>query len=264
METSNQIYKSMAKILKDVDAIGKDKKVSITGGANYDFRGIDDMYNTLHKIFAENSVFIIPEVLETTLETQEKEKEWNNKITKSLQYSVLVKIKFTFYAEDGSSVSAIGIGHALDTGDKGTNKAQSSALKYCLMQTFLIPTIEDKDVENSDLSVNKKITKPVEKPIEKLIASPPKPVEKQFTEFGLNKMAQDFIIRIENNKNITKEFWEKLGEWLAQNSSEIKQEFNQKLVNLILEKENKIVNIEPNLIKKIDKELANFDPNYTN
>ena len=254
METQNQIYKSMAKILKDVDAIGKNKVADMKNAGVYNFRGIDDMYNTLHKLFADNSVFLVPEVLETTLETQEKGKDNYGNI--KLQYSVLVKIRFTFYAEDGSSVSAIGIGHAIDNSDKGTNKAQSSALKYCLMQTFLIPTIEDKDVENSDLSVNKKITKP--------IASPPKPVEKQFTEFGLNKTAQDFIIRIENNKNITKEFWGKLGEWLGQNSSEIKQEFNQKLVNLILEKENKIVNIEPNLDKKTDKELANFDPNYTN
>jgi hypothetical protein len=65
----------------------------------------------------------------------------------------LLTIKFTFYTTDGSSVSAVGIGHALDTSDKATNKAQSSALKYALMQTFLIPTEEDKDVEVADNKV---------------------------------------------------------------------------------------------------------------
>ena len=257
METSNQIYKSMAKILKDVDAIGKNKVADMKNAGVYNFRGIDDMYNTLHKLFADNSVFIIPEVLETTLEAQEKEKEWNNKITKSLQYSVLVKIKFTFYAEDGSSVSAIGIGHAIDNSDKGTNKAQSSALKYCLMQTFLIPTIEDKDVENSDLSVNKKSQNKSNS--EKKL---PAPLPKN-TESVENEIATKTIYKLENNLEIDTE---KAYDWLFKNQSKISESNFSKITSLLVERENqnKIVNIEPNVDKITDEVLANFDPNYTN
>ena len=140
----------MANILKDVETIGKKKEADFRNGTKYNFRGIDDMYNSLHDTFAKNEVFIIPEILNSQLEVQEKENQYKTKI---LQYSVLLTIKFTFYTTDGSSVSAVGIGHALDTSDKATNKAQSSALKYALMQTFLIPTEEDKDVEVADNKV---------------------------------------------------------------------------------------------------------------
>jgi hypothetical protein len=145
-----KIFTAMANILKDVETIGKKKEADFKNGTKYNFRGIDDMYNSLHDTFAKHEVFIIPEILNSQLEVQEKENQYKTKI---LQYSVLLTIKFTFFTTDGSSVSAVGIGHALDTSDKATNKAQSSALKYALMQTFLIPTEEDKDVEVADNKV---------------------------------------------------------------------------------------------------------------
>lgn len=151
--SENKIYQSMIGILSDVEAIGKNRNADMGTAGKYKFRGIDDMYNSLHELFVKHKVFIIPEVLDTTLEVQTKEKVWNNQVTKSLQYSTIVKMKFTFVAEDGSSITATGVGHSLDTSDKGTNKAQSSALKYCLMQTFLIPTNDEKDVENDDNKV---------------------------------------------------------------------------------------------------------------
>ncbi len=54
-------------------------------------------------------------------------------------------IRFT--AEDGSFVEFPVGGEAQDSGDKATNKAASAALKYAIMQTFLIPTAEVKDSE---------------------------------------------------------------------------------------------------------------------
>jgi len=153
MSTAPKIFTAMANILKDVETIGKDRKADMGNAGKYNFRGIDDMYNSLHDTFAKHEVFIIPEILKSDLQVQEKESTYNGQTKKSLQYSVLLTIKFGFYTTDGSSVSAVGIGHALDTSDKATNKAQSSALKYALMQTFLIPTEEDKDVEVADNKV---------------------------------------------------------------------------------------------------------------
>jgi ERF superfamily len=141
------IYQAMAKILADIDFIGKDRKADMGNAGRYNFRGIDDIYNALHSSFAKYKVFIIPKILDSKLEIQEKEKTYNGSTTKSYTYSVILTVEFTFVSEDGSSISAIGIGHALDQSDKATNKAQSSALKYCLMQAFLIPTEESKDVE---------------------------------------------------------------------------------------------------------------------
>ena len=140
----------MAEIMKETKAVQKSNTANMGNSGNYKFRGIDDMYNALHDAFAKQNVFIIPEILEEKSEIIEKEKTYNGQ--KNITYSkyTTLEVKYTFYAEDGSSVSAIGIGEAIDTSDKGTNKAQSSALKYVLMQTFLIPTEEEKDVETKD------------------------------------------------------------------------------------------------------------------
>jgi hypothetical protein len=153
MSDSLNIYQAMAKILADVDHIGKDRKAEMGNAGSYKFRGIDDVYNTLHSSFAKYKVFLLPRVLESKIEIQEKEKTYNGMTSKTYACSAVLKIEFTFVSEDGSSVTAIGIGQALDQSDKAASKAQSNALKYCLMQTFLIPTEESKDIEDDNIPI---------------------------------------------------------------------------------------------------------------
>jgi hypothetical protein len=69
-----------------------------------------------------------------------------------LIYTILT-VKFTFYASDGSFVSSVTEGEAMDSADKSTNKAMSAALKYCLMQMLLIPTEELKDADANTYEV---------------------------------------------------------------------------------------------------------------
>jgi hypothetical protein len=152
-DTPLTIYQAMAKILADIDYIGKDRKADMGNAGKYNFRGIDDIYNALHSSFAKHKVFLLPKVLDSKIETIEKEKTYNGVISKTYTCSAILTIEFTFVSEDGSSVTAIGIGQALDQSDKATNKAQSAALKYCLMQTFLIPTEESKDIEDDNISI---------------------------------------------------------------------------------------------------------------
>lgn len=237
METKTQIYKSMAKILKEVDFIGKSRTADMGKGGKYNFRGIDDIYNVLHKSFADNQVFIIPEVLETTLETQDKGQDsYGNQ---KYQYSIIVKVRFTCFAEDGSSVSGIGVGHALDTSDKGTNKAQSSALKYFLMQTFLIPTEEDKDVENSNLEAGK-----TKNQTQNSNQKPPKSVKSKNEE-----IVEDLIKKLENNQI---QDLEKTKIWLLENEAKIPVNLFKEATDLITQKEN-----QPKIEIK-------FDTNYVN
>lgn len=134
----NLIHKKIIAILNEVEFIGKDRK---NPQQNYNFRGIDDMYNALHKSFAKNGVFIMSEV------TNSKREERPSKGGGLLIWTI-VDVRFTFLAEDGSSVQSTMIGEAMDSGDKGCNKAMSAALKYALMQMLLIPTMEKKDPED--------------------------------------------------------------------------------------------------------------------
>jgi hypothetical protein len=75
---------------------------------------------------------VLPEVLEDATENRE------TKSGGSLIYRVL-RIRFNFIAEDGSSAACTVIGEGMDTGDKASNKAMAVALKYALTQMLLLP-----------------------------------------------------------------------------------------------------------------------------
>ena len=137
MKESMNIYQSINAIMKHVPSIGKDRKNQQQG---YNFRGIDDMYNALNPLLAEHGVFATSEVLNTERE------ERQTKSGGTLFYSILT-VKFNFYATDGTFVTSVMIGEAMDNGDKASNKAMSTAYKYALMQLFCIPTEDVKDTE---------------------------------------------------------------------------------------------------------------------
>lgn len=131
------IFKKIPAIMAEVPSIAKDRKNPQQG---YSFRGVDDVYLALHELLAKHKVFTVPEVLseESTMKTS---KAGNVAI-----YRIL-KIKYTFYAEDGSCISATVIGEGADYSDKAANKAMSVAHKYALLQVFCIPTDDPKDPE---------------------------------------------------------------------------------------------------------------------
>lgn len=135
MSEQPSIYGRMAAVLADVGAIEKTRKNQAQG---FQFRGIDDAMNELHGTFAKHSLFLTHELLEHSMA---------ERATRSggTSFHHIAKVRFTFWAPDGSSVSAVGVGEAADTGDKGAGKAMAYALKVCLLQTFLIPTEEEKD-----------------------------------------------------------------------------------------------------------------------
>lgn len=140
------IYESIGAIMGECGPIGKDKTNKQQG---FQYRGVDDVMNALQPLMAKYKVFVVPEVLE---QTREERPSRNNGV---LLYSVC-KIKYTFYAEDGTSVSAVVIGEGMDSGDKATNKAMSAAFKYACFQVFCIPTEEMKDPDAESHQVKKK------------------------------------------------------------------------------------------------------------
>lgn len=142
------IYQGIADIMKEGYAITKDKKNPQQG---FMYRGIDDVMNTFQPLMAARGIFVVPEVLDSTREERQTKNGTN------LLYSVL-RVKYTFYAADGSSVSAVVIGEGMDSGDKASNKAMAVAMKYAMFQVFCIPTEEmhDPDGETPPESKPKK------------------------------------------------------------------------------------------------------------
>ena len=155
--------------MKDITAIGKDSR---NQAQNFNFRGIDAVYNELHSLLARHGVVCLPEA--GTPVTEER----TNKNGTILRF-VQLPMRYNFIAEDGSTITCSVIGEGMDSGDKATNKAMAIAHKYALLQTFLIPTEEQKDpdYETHEVKPRQSVQKPVIKAPESPKELPSTPLE---------------------------------------------------------------------------------------
>ena len=164
MET---IYSKLGEVMKEVTAIDKTRKNEQQG---FMFRGIEDFMNELHNSFAKHGIVILPHELDHIQENYEVK---NRQGEVKLQFRTRVHMEFKFIStEDGSFVEADGWGEAADNADKGYNKTKSIALKYVLMQMFLVPT---KDIADPDKETPEEVTAKVSK--SKKAAPAPAPAE---------------------------------------------------------------------------------------
>lgn len=145
----SKIHESIAAIMADCPAISKSQKNQQQG---FLYRGIDVVMNVLQPLMIKHKVFVLPEILETI-----REERTTNKGGK-LIYTIL-KIKYTFCADDGSYVSAVVQGEGMDSADKSGNKAMSVAFKYACFQVFCIPTEEMIDPDATTPEPSRKVVK---------------------------------------------------------------------------------------------------------
>lgn len=146
------IFKQLAAIQKEIQPIAKGSK---NVQQNFNFRGVEDVYNSLHDLFAKHEVVTMPETIGKPVREERQSKNGG------LLLWTVIEVKFTFYATDGSHVSATVTGEGMDSGDKGINKAMSVAHKYCLTQMFTIPF---KDMPDPDKESPQPAPKQVAKP----------------------------------------------------------------------------------------------------
>lgn len=142
MENSNnpQIFAQLAAIQKEIEAVKKNK--TMMGGASYKYRGIDDVMNALHSLFAKHEVVITSKIAECDTALAANGKETH----------AITKVEYRFYAKDGSFVENLAIGEGMDNRDKAISKALSQAYKNVLLQVFLIPT---EDLKSEVLDAHK-------------------------------------------------------------------------------------------------------------
>ena len=134
------IYRRILDIMKQVGVIGKNQDAG--GGGNFKFRGIDDVYDALQPALIEHGVVVVPQVLE---------QEVRDSQTSSGKFTQLatVRVKWTFYAEDGSNVEAITGGAATDGQGRALAQAQTDAFKKAIFQTLCIPVKGETDPESA-------------------------------------------------------------------------------------------------------------------
>lgn len=132
------IHAKLIEVMREVTSVAK---TGMNTQQNYPFRGIDGVMNEVGPAMRKVGVLAIPTVLKyqnrDTLTTGDKKTR-----------EVVMEVRYDFYAEDGSSVSAIVWGESLDFSDKGTAKALSVALRQALLQTLMLPTQEPTTDDN--------------------------------------------------------------------------------------------------------------------
>lgn len=152
------IYKKISQVMSEIGAVKKDQKNTAQG---FKFRGIDSFVNALYPALTKHGVFMAPRCVSESHELKDVTRGTGKA---GVDKHVAIQMEYTFWAEDGSSVVIGPIpAEGLDSGDKATNKALSAALKYALIQTFSIPTLdmEEADLTSPEIGTIQKNTDPV-------------------------------------------------------------------------------------------------------
>ena len=137
-----QVYAAINAVQREIAITGISKSNTTTGGAKFKFRGIDDVNNALSPLMAKHDLIVAPRYSDRAL-IERKSSNGN-----ALFY-ITITGNFDFISvKDGSKHTVTTFGEAMDSGDKGTNKAMAIAHKYALLQVFAIPTEGDNDPDN--------------------------------------------------------------------------------------------------------------------
>ena len=123
-ETVPLIYSKILAVQEEIGAIGKNRTADDNAFA---FRGIEDIINAISPQFKKHRIFMTTDVLSCQ---------------NSVAGKCIVNVKFTFFAEDGSSIHSTVCGEGFSKTNKETTIALSIAHRIALTQTFSISTDE--------------------------------------------------------------------------------------------------------------------------
>lgn len=162
MEEKKSLYAKMASVMGKVGYIKKRGRNSVQG---YDYVMAADIAGEMAKLFAEAGLAFAP--VEQQLEWETRESQRGNAM-----FVCRLKVSYSISdMETGESILIPSFGEGMDSGDKAAYKAMTGALKYALIQTFLIAAGDDPEDETEDKEIK---TTPTEQPT-KVVSSPPPP-----------------------------------------------------------------------------------------
>jgi hypothetical protein len=135
MSEGPHVYRAMIAVKKKLSEFGLAKARNAPAAmGSFAFRGIDDLYNTLCGIEAEENLIVYPRI-----SAERTEYQTNDKGKLQTHVHLTMELKFVS-AVDGSFEMASAIGEGIDSGDKASGKAQSNAMKFAHLEVYKIPT----------------------------------------------------------------------------------------------------------------------------
>jgi ERF superfamily len=111
---------------------------------NYNYVAAADIAGTVGDILAELGVVVIPRLESITYEAPAPGRGEGVRVAR-----VIMAYAFTD-VNSGEEITAKVAGEGLDVGDKASYKAMTGALKYALLQSFLLATGDDPEDERAD------------------------------------------------------------------------------------------------------------------
>ena len=126
-----EIIKLLSAVMEDAGAVRKSERNT---HQNFNFRGIDAVVNAVSPALRKHGVVVLPTINSCVYETVVVGQN------KTSMGHVQVNVTYTFYAPDGSNISATVTAESMDSGDKATAKAMSVAFRTALLQTLCLPT----------------------------------------------------------------------------------------------------------------------------
>jgi len=161
--SQSEIYTAINNVMADIGSIQKN---DLNNFDKYKYRGIDAVYNAVQPALIKNGVFIVPQ-LQSIEQTDRLSRKGETQI------HTRVTVAFTLYAKDGSYISCVFPGEAVDRSDKSVNKAMTAAFKYMIFELFCIPTedLNDADAESNDIGTVAKKEQTAEPDYSKQLAS---------------------------------------------------------------------------------------------
>jgi len=145
--TTKQIDSLLPVVMRDIGEIAKKKR---NEHQRYNFRGIDDVLNSVGPAMTANSVSQSIEIVEYKEDVRVTCDPSNGGSKFAWVTFATMKMRVTLIAPDGSSRFFDGIGSAVDhNGDKAMNKAHSAAYKYAILLGLAVP-VEARELDDSD------------------------------------------------------------------------------------------------------------------
>lgn len=157
-------------IQKKIKSVHKGSTVKINDKSSYTAVSHDDVTSLLHDPLADIGIVAFPDMVSAEVEPFEIEREYQGKVTISINYRVKVWASVTFFNADNASDNLVTkcFAYALDSGDKATGKAYSMAIKYCFLKTFMLESLDDEESRDNEYQYQK--------------PTPPKPANNYKTE----------------------------------------------------------------------------------
>jgi hypothetical protein len=132
------LAEKLARIYGDVDRFAKSKE--ITGsGPSFSYTPVEEIADDLRKRMGAEGIVMVP----SNIEVVATEDAGTTK-SGTTRWRHVISVDWTL--TDGTdSLTVSSVGEAMDTGDKGMNKAQTAARKYALIGAFQLSTGDDPD-----------------------------------------------------------------------------------------------------------------------